>query len=398
MKLWMVLDPVWSPQWLMIGYSSTLRATLVLAIAVLLVRVFARAAAAVRAAIWAAALTMLLVLPWVRDVPVTWRFDALPGWLSLPITETGRVLVVQSSPYAEQLPWTTLAATAWLVGAAILSVYSALQLWRVRGSLRRTRPAPDELVVLLDDCSARLRLVRRVRLRISPESTVPFTIGTLRPAIILPEGALSWPQTHLRGVLLHELAHVRRHDSATGLLAHCACVLWWFHPGVWLGVRAMCREREHACDAIVLSCGPQAADYAEALLLSAPRSPGPTRSAVVVPMTTGSALATRIRAILSSKPKPASRFHVGVIASVMLAMAITVGAMKLAPGSRALAALLESTDWAERAYAAESIARTGSAVDVRRLEQRMHAEANARVRAHARFGEQLRVRALRGRR
>src|SRR5215213_10573543 len=265
MKLWMVFDPAWSPQWLMIGYSSALRATLVLAIALLLVRIAARAAAAVRAAIWAGALTMLLPLPWARDLPLTWRFDALPGWLSLPIAETGRALVVQSSPYARQLPWTTLAATAWLAGAAILAVYSALQLWRVRASLRRTAPAPDELCALLDECSASLRIVRHIRLRISPGPTVPFTIGALWPVIVLPYRALSWPQTQLRSVLLHELAHVRRHDSATGLLAHAACVLWWFHPAVWLGVRAMCREREQACNAIVLSCGLQSADYAEAL-------------------------------------------------------------------------------------------------------------------------------------
>jgi len=398
MKLWMVFDPAWSPQWLMIGYSLALRATLVLAIALLLVRVFARSTPAVRAGIWAAALAMLLPLPWMRELPITWRFDSLPGWLSLPITEAGSTLVVQSSPYAKQLPWTTLAATTWLAGAAILAAYSVLQLWRVRASLRSTSPAPDELSALLAECSARLRLVRHVRLRISPDSIVPFTIGALRPIVILPERALTWPRTHLRSVLLHELAHVRRHDSATGLLGHCACVLWWFHPGVWLGVRALCREREYACDAIVLSCGLQSADYAEALLLSALPCPARARSAIAAPTTTGSVLAARIRAILSTRPKPAARMLAGFAAVVMLVMACTVGAMKLAPGSRALAALLESADWAERAYAAESIARIGSAAQVRGLEQRMHAETNALVRAHARFGEQLRIFASRDRR
>jgi beta-lactamase regulating signal transducer with metallopeptidase domain len=395
MKLWMVFDPVWSPQWVMIGYSSTLRATLVLAIALLLVRVFARTGAQVRAGIWSVAVAMLLPLPWMREAPVTWRFDALPGWLTLPIAEAGRAMVVQSSPFAEALPWTTLAATAWLAGAVILSAYSALQLWRVRASLRRARPAPDGLCVLLGECAARLGLVRRVGLRISPESLVPFTVGALRPVIVLPERALTWPQTHLRSVLLHELAHVRRQDSATGLLGHCACVLWWFHPGVWLGVRAMCREREHACDAIVLSCGLQSADYAEALLLSAPYSVGRTRSAIAAPMTAGSMLATRIREILSSRPKPVSRFRAGIIAAVMLAMAASVGVMRVAPGSQSLSVLLDSTDWAARAYAAESIARIGGAAEVRQLEQRMTAEPNARVRVHARFGEQLRVRASR---
>jgi HEAT repeat protein len=112
-------------------------------------------------------------------------------------------------------------------------------------------------------------------------------------------------------------------------------------------------------------------------------------------MTAGSVLATRIREILSSRPKPVSRFRVGIVATVMLGMAAAVGVMRVTPSNRAFSVLLDSTDWAARAYAAESIARIGSDAQVRQLEQRMNAEPNARVRSHARFGEQLRVRASR---
>ena len=72
----------------------------------------------------------LIPLPWMREAPLTWRFDALPGWLTTPIAKAGRAMVVQSSPFAEELPWTTLAATAWLTGAIFLTAYSVIQLWK----------------------------------------------------------------------------------------------------------------------------------------------------------------------------------------------------------------------------------------------------------------------------
>jgi BlaR1 peptidase M56 len=97
----------------------------------------------------------------------------------------------------------------------------------------------DEWITLLDDLSTRLGLTRRVTLLRHDRAAMPMTWGWIRPAILLPAEALSWSIDRRHDVLLHELAHVRRLDCLTQMIARVACAVYWFHPLAWVAERRM---------------------------------------------------------------------------------------------------------------------------------------------------------------
>ena len=164
------------------------------------------------------------------------------------------------------LPWPVLLLSVWTFGALLALARPLLGLWGIRQLSRLSIPVTDlPALTLADECAAALRLTCRPALR-QAAVPVPMTWGSRQPVVLLPESAAQWPEDRLRAVLLHEMAHIRRHDWLGHRLADCVCALYWFHPLVWLTARRLRAESEAACDDLVLASGFPAPDYARHLL------------------------------------------------------------------------------------------------------------------------------------
>src|SRR2546426_2601906 len=81
-------------------------------------------------------------------------------------------------------------------------------------------------------------------IRRPPRSTL-FPYTTLFRSILLPSEAASWPPDRLRAVLLHELAHVARHDCLALTMGTLALAMYWFHP---LARARQSRSEEHTSE------------------------------------------------------------------------------------------------------------------------------------------------------
>ena len=161
----------------------------------------------------------------------------------------------------------TLLGAIWAIGAIAVIARLLLGLVAVQWMSRRTvRVVDAPWLPLAMELATELGITRRLRFLESARATMPMASGIFTPAVLMPEDANRWPLERLRIVLLHELAHVKRRDCLTHVVAQLACALHWFNPLVWMAARHVRTERERACDDLVLACGTRGPDYAEELL------------------------------------------------------------------------------------------------------------------------------------
>jgi len=155
----------------------------------------------------------------------------------------------------------------WLLGAVLVLLRLVLGTWKV-GQLARegARVEDGTWLSLTQRLANRMGVTRPMTLLRGDRLAVPVTWGIVYPAVLLPQDADTWSEERRRFVLVHEMAHVKRFDALTQLLAQLAVALFWFDPLLWVAAHQMRVEREHACDDYVLRDGTQPSLYAGELL------------------------------------------------------------------------------------------------------------------------------------
>ena len=190
-----------------------------------------------------------------------------PGGGSHAIGTDGAPAAPAETPAARvAISWTSLAFFAWLAGVTLVLGRMFLGLAAVLWLSRRTRVVSDAPWLAQAQELARGLRLSRVRFLKTGTDTMPMAWGVFRSSVLMPADADTWPAHRLRVVLLHELAHVKRRDCLTHLLAQTACAAYWFNPLAWMAARRLRAERERACDDFVLASGTRGSDYADQLL------------------------------------------------------------------------------------------------------------------------------------
>lgn len=143
----------------------------------------------------------------------------------------------------------------WLSGVLLLASALLFRAFQIKRHFSRAQRVEDPVVLnLLDRCRQEIGIKRTIPLLKLPDLTSPVLVGIIHPRILVTTAAIEGMDLdHLRPIFLHELAHVSRGDLVVNTLQMVLQVLWFFHPGLWLTNWSIRREREIACDDVVLS-------------------------------------------------------------------------------------------------------------------------------------------------
>jgi beta-lactamase regulating signal transducer with metallopeptidase domain/HEAT repeat protein len=340
------------------------KATVILLVALGITLSMQRASAGARHLVWLVTVAALLLVPaltaWgpipvkmlppaLASTPVaaragqdnTWR---VVGDATLAVAGTSAPVTadpaVPSASVEETTGFTAMTGISilFVIWASVLLViagslgYSAVVVRRI---VNRARSLDTEdWLTPLWEVSDRLALDEPPRLLRSEDAKMPFACGLFTPTIVLPAECDGWSLDRRRAVLLHELAHVRRHDLIGHTMGRVACAVYWFHPLVWTAAKQLRSESERACDDLALSCGARATDYAEHLLdivTSVRRDATPS---VALAMARRKEFEGRMLAILDPElmhSSPSRRQSAALIGTLAL-ISVVVGAA--APGRR----------------------------------------------------------------
>ncbi|MGD0772601.1 MAG: GWxTD domain-containing protein [Candidatus Solibacter sp.] len=200
----------------------------------------------------------------------------------------------------EYLPWL---APFWMAGVLFFQLRGVAS-WMAARRMRRRGvcAATGFWQGRLDTSGARLRVSRPVTLLESCLAEVPVVIGYLRPVILMPVGLLAGlPPSQVESILLHELAHIRRHDYLVNLLQIVVESLVFYHPAVWWISGVIRAERENCCDDVVVATQGDRFVYAAALA-ALEENRGVARDAVLA--ATGGSLVKRVRRLLVQPEGP----------------------------------------------------------------------------------------------
>jgi beta-lactamase regulating signal transducer with metallopeptidase domain len=269
--------------------DAALKSTAVLGAAALMTMMLRRASAASRHLVWTVALIAALVLPVLSFALPRWQApivtihaplagDAASQAMTARMLERFRLKAeagkadattseaVKPESRATSFSWLQLALGGWIVGATIVLARLLLGFAAVQWLSKRTERADDAPWLTLALRLASDLGISKIAFRRSERAAMPLAWGIIQPTVMMPAAADSWTQDRLRIVLLHELAHVKRRDCLTHMLAQVTCAVYWFNPLAWMAARRVRAERERACDDLVLAAGTRGADYADQLL------------------------------------------------------------------------------------------------------------------------------------
>ena len=244
--------------------------------------------------------------------------EILPAAIEVPTD----FALAEKDSWNVEISWRSIALYSWmtaalfLLGRLIIAFVSGIRLLRRAQSSRC-----EHILQAADSARARLGINKGLKIRSSRDVRSPMIWCWNRPPVLLVPGD-SDKRIDWLDVICHELAHWKRWDHVSGLIAELVvCILPW-NPLLWWSKKRMVRLSEQACDDWVLAGGCAGTDYAQSLL-----NLSPELQMAFMPTVIGKEkpMKERIYRIVKEKcgiPQVGVRWALAV---TMIAAAVTVG-------------------------------------------------------------------------
>lgn len=239
----------------------------------------------------------------------------------------------------------TMLALAWMAGI-LVQVIRLVWGCRVLGRFRRCLEEVVEPRVQALARQAGEVVGKRAPPRIfrSPLAPAPLCFGFVRPAVVVPEEILrELDDGQLQAILIHEMAHLARHDTWVSLAQRIAIVLFWWNVLVYRLRGQIADLREDICDNYVCRVQRETSRFAQTLVEIAARATTPRVQPAALGIAEPAGLMGRVARLLNkernmaTRMSPVSRILVLTWTGVVLLAIVLVGGLRVAQSDATVA-------------------------------------------------------------
>ncbi|MHC4479215.1 MAG: M56 family metallopeptidase, partial [Planctomycetota bacterium] len=241
-------------------------------------------------------------------------------------SQTAPTIASAATTATAPVTWQGFVFLAWLAVVLAMGLLLLQRAIFVRGLVAQARKANPPMEDALQSARKQMGVTTQICLKVSANATSPAVCGLFRPVILVPHNlAPSLGSRHLRAVLLHELAHIRRGDLWVNLAQTLLQIVYFYNPLLWLANAVIRRVREQAVDeAVLVAMGERAQRYPETLVSVAKLAfQRPALSLRLIGVVESkNALAGRIKRILNRPIPRKARLGIMGLAIVLIAAAV----------------------------------------------------------------------------
>ena len=262
------------------------------------------------------AITDSALIPITSEIPTTTSTSIIPNEVILETTLSFTDYLTICLPYL---------VAFWGMGMLYFTIrflknlYGVQQLENVDNEL-----ISAEWLAKIKTFKTQLNIQKDVQVFLSLHVKEPITFGHFKPIILLPISLITGFDTAaVETILLHELAHIKRHDYLVNLGQSIIEIILFYHPLVWWLSKDIRELREHCCDDLVLSLSDNRATYVETLTALQWRKVGGVTNRLSLSASGGDAGFTRrIKRMFGVEEKRGSFRQLMGVALVLLIFAV----------------------------------------------------------------------------
>ncbi len=140
-----------------------------------------------------------------------------------------------------------------VTGSTLTAIARVFAFWQAVGWARYSRQCTDpKSCDQLHEAQRHFGIGTTIRLKSALQIGSAATFDWLWPIILVPENMKALPDTQKTHLIWHEMARIKRHDSAKSLLLSVVRILHWWNPIYWWTQWQWKLERELACDRLAV--------------------------------------------------------------------------------------------------------------------------------------------------